>query len=62
MFFCYSRSLSIIPQSSNAYIFPLKALAFDQFRKLQRIVKTFPQEQRVKVEQMTGDTPRDQRL
>jgi DEAD/DEAH box helicase domain-containing protein len=50
------------PQTSALYIFPLKALAFDQFRKLQRIVGTFPQEQRVKVGQMTGDTPRDERL
>ena len=50
------------PQTSALYIFPLKALAFDQFRKLQRIVETFPQEQRVKVEQLTGDTPHDERL
>ena len=50
------------PQTSALYIFPLKALAFDQFRKLQRIVGTFPQEQRVKVGQMTGDTPHDERL
>ncbi|MEG3959023.1 DEAD/DEAH box helicase [Microcoleus sp. herbarium2] len=50
------------PQTSALYIFPLKALAFDQFRKLQRIVETFPQEQRVKVGQMTGDTPYSERL
>jgi DEAD/DEAH box helicase domain-containing protein len=50
------------PQTSALYIFPLKALAFDQFRKLQAIVGTFPQEQRVKVEQMTGDTPYTERL
>lgn len=50
------------PQTSALYIFPLKALAFDQFRKLQLIVGTFPQEQRVKVEQMTGDTPYRERL
>jgi DEAD/DEAH box helicase domain-containing protein len=50
------------PQTSALYIFPLKALAFDQFRKLQRIVETFPQEQRVKVGQMTGDTPYTERL
>lgn len=50
------------PQTSALYIFPLKALAFDQFRKLQRIVKTFPQEQRVKVGQMTGDILPEKRL
>jgi DEAD/DEAH box helicase domain-containing protein len=50
------------PQTSALYIFPLKALAFDQFRKLQRMVETFPQEQRVKVGQMTGDTPYTERL
>ncbi len=50
------------PQTSALYIFPLKALAFDQFRKLQGIVGTFPQEQRVKVGQMTGDTPCNERL
>jgi DEAD/DEAH box helicase domain-containing protein len=50
------------PQTSALYIFPLKALAFDQFRKLQRIVETFPQEQPVKVGQMTGDTPYTERL
>lgn len=50
------------PQTSALYIFPLKALAFDQFRKLQRIVETFPPEQRVKVGQMTGDTPYTERL
>jgi DEAD/DEAH box helicase domain-containing protein len=50
------------PQTSALYIFPLKALAFDQFRKLQRIVETFPQQQRVKVGQMTGDTPYTERL
>lgn len=50
------------PQTSALYIFPLKALAFDQFRKLQRIVDTFPPEQRVKVGQITGDTPPDKRL
>lgn len=50
------------PQTSALYIFPLKALAFDQFCKLQGIVGTFPQKQRVKVEQMTGDTPYNERL
>jgi len=50
------------PKTSALYIFPLKALAFDQFRKLQRIVQTFPPEQRVKVAQMTGDTHYTERL
>lgn len=50
------------PKTSALYIFPLKALAFDQFHKLQRIVETFPPEQRVKVGQMTGDTPYTERL
>ncbi|MEG5000929.1 DEAD/DEAH box helicase [Microcoleus sp. B4-D4] len=50
------------PQTSALYIFPLKALAFDQFRKLQRIVETFPPTQPVKVGQMTGDTPYTERL
>lgn len=44
------------PQTSALYIFPLKALAFDQLRKLQQLVSSLPQEQQLKVSQMTGDT------
>lgn len=50
------------PQSSALYIFPLKALASDQFRKLQLIIEAFPQKQLVKVGQITGDTPYNERL
>lgn len=50
------------PETSALYIFPLKALAFDQFGKLQRIVEGFPVRQLVKVGQMTGDTPYNERL
>jgi len=44
------------PVPRALYIFPLKALAFDQLRKLQRLVATFPHSQQLKVGQMTGDT------
>lgn len=45
------------PQTSALYIFPLKALAFDQLRKLQQLVASLPLGQQLKVGQMTGDTP-----
>ncbi|WP_228062079.1 DEAD/DEAH box helicase, partial [Coleofasciculus sp. LEGE 07081] len=45
------------PRNCALYIFPLKALAYDQLRKLQRIVATLPSSQRLKVGQITGDTP-----
>ena len=45
------------PLTSALYIFPLKALAFDQLRKLKRLVAVFPSSEQLKVGQMTGDTP-----
>ncbi|MGK7904508.1 MAG: DEAD/DEAH box helicase [Hormoscilla sp.] len=58
---CYNLAIleSCLQQRHNCalYIFPLKALAFDQLRKLQRLVATFPSSQQLKVGQMTGDTP-----
>ncbi len=45
------------PKTTALYIFPLKALALDQMRKLQQIATNFP----IKVGLMTGDTPRDER-
>ncbi|WP_334876023.1 Zn-binding domain-containing protein [Nostoc sp.] len=42
------------------YIFPLKALALDQMRKLQSLVKAMPNN-RLKLALMTGDTPATER-
>ncbi|MBO1352311.1 MAG: DEAD/DEAH box helicase [Hormoscilla sp. GUM202] len=62
---CYNLAIleSCLKQLHNCalYIFPLKALAFDQLRKLQRLVATFPLSDRLKVGQMTGDTSRGDR-
>jgi len=50
------------PQTTALYIFPLKALALDQLRKLQQLVSAMPGgNQAVKVGLMTGDTPKDER-
>jgi len=49
------------PVPRALYIFPLKALAFDQLGKLQRLVATFPLSEQLKVGQMTGDTPMSDR-
>jgi DEAD/DEAH box helicase domain-containing protein len=43
------------------YLFPLKALALDQIHKLEQLVTALPPDQRVKIGQMDGDTPSEQR-
>nr|WP_248277511.1 DEAD/DEAH box helicase [Brasilonema sp. UFV-L1] len=48
------------PQTTALYIFPLKALALDQMRKLLSLVKAIPNN-RLKVALMTGDTPKEER-
>ncbi|BAY19882.1 DEAD/DEAH box helicase-like protein (plasmid) [Anabaenopsis circularis NIES-21] len=48
------------PQTTALYIFPLKALALDQMRKLQSLVKVMPNN-RIKLALMTGDTPTSER-
>ncbi len=48
------------PQTTALYIFPLKALALDQMRKLQSLVKAMPNN-RIKLALMTGDTPTSER-
>ena len=48
------------PQTTALYIFPLKALALDQMRKLQSLVKAMPNT-RLKLALMTGDTPATER-
>ncbi|MGI2904860.1 DEAD/DEAH box helicase [Tolypothrix sp. VBCCA 56010] len=42
------------------YIFPLKALALDQIRKLHHLVRAIPGS-RIKIGLMTGDTPKEER-
>lgn len=49
------------PNSCALYIFPLKALAFDQLRKLERILQEFPNNKKIKIGQMTGDTKKEER-
>jgi DEAD/DEAH box helicase domain-containing protein len=48
------------PDTTALYIFPLKALALDQMRKLQQLVKAVPNHQ-IKIALMTGDTPKESR-
>ena len=48
------------PQTTALYIFPLKALALDQMRKLNHLVKAIPGS-RIKIALMTGDTPKHER-
>ncbi|MGB6298391.1 MAG: DEAD/DEAH box helicase, partial [Rivularia sp. (in: cyanobacteria)] len=48
------------PQTTALYIFPLKALAQDQMRKLHRLVKAIPG-RGIKIALMTGDTPKHER-
>jgi DEAD/DEAH box helicase domain-containing protein len=48
------------PQTTALYIFPLKALALDQMRKLQSLVKAMPNNH-LKLALMTGDTPATER-
>jgi len=50
------------PQTTALYIFPLKALALDQMRKLEHIVSVLPSTHLVRIGLMTGDTPKDERL
>ncbi|GAA6620394.1 DEAD/DEAH box helicase [Scytonema sp. NUACC26] len=47
------------PKTTALYIFPLKALALDQMRKLHQLVKSMPSS--VKIGLMTGDTPKEER-
>ena len=49
------------PDTTSLYIFPLKALAVDQMRKLQQIVNAFPTATMLRMGLMTGDTPKDER-
>jgi len=48
------------PQTTALYIFPLKALALDQMRKLQSLVRAMPNNH-LKLALMTGDTPANDR-
>lgn len=48
------------PQTTALYIFPLKALAQDQMRKLNHLVGSIPGGG-IKIALMTGDTPRHER-
>ncbi len=50
-----------VPDTSALYIFPLKALASDQLRKLQQLADALPPGQQLNVGQMTGDTPLNER-
>jgi DEAD/DEAH box helicase domain-containing protein len=47
-------------QTTALYIFPLKALALDQMRKLRSLVEAMPTN-RIKLALMTGDTPTSER-
>lgn len=49
------------PEPTALYLFPLKALAFDQMRKLQALIEALPPNASVKIGQMTGDTPSKER-
>ena len=50
------------PQTCALYIFPLKALAFDQLRKLQELTALLPPPHRIEVGQLTGDVPTAKRI
>ena len=49
------------PETSALYIFPLKALALDQLRKLQQMVAALPSGQQLRVGLVTGDTALEDR-
>lgn len=49
------------PKTTALYIFPLKALALDQMRKLHLLTMAFPSDTHIKVGLMTGDTPKEER-
>ena len=44
-------------QTTALYLFPLKALALDQMKKLEQIVAALPPDQRPKLGRITGDVP-----
>ncbi|MGB7441924.1 MAG: DEAD/DEAH box helicase [Coleofasciculaceae cyanobacterium] len=62
---CYNvailEHLLFCPDRCALYIFPLKALANDQLRKLEYLVAALPASERLRVAQLTGDTPYNQR-
>jgi len=49
------------PHTTALYIFPLKALALDQMRKLRQLTQAMPSDLAPKVGLMTGDTPKHER-
>ena len=49
------------PEPTALYLFPLKALAFDQTRKLQTLNEVLPPNASLKIGQMTGDTSQSER-
>ncbi|MDV3001111.1 MAG: ATP-dependent RNA helicase DbpA [Chroococcopsis gigantea SAG 12.99] len=49
------------PLPTALYIFPLKALGFDQMRKLENLIQALPEGARLKPGQMTGDTTNRER-
>ena len=49
------------PSATALYLFPLKALALDQMRKLENLVGALPPDRQFKVGLMTGDTPTHER-
>ena len=48
-------------QTTALYVFPLKALALDQMRKLQQLVSAISSDHLLRIGLMTGDTPKDER-
>ena len=62
---CYNLAILESCLNSKAeyalYIFPLKALAFDQLSKLELIVQALPKAE-IKIGEITGDTPYQDRL
>ncbi len=51
------------PETTALYIFPLKALAFDQMGKLKQLIEAMPPlSHQLKVGLMTGDTPKEERF
>jgi DEAD/DEAH box helicase domain-containing protein len=49
------------PHTTALYIFPLKALALDQMRKLGQLFRAMPSNHQLRMGLMTGDTPKDER-
>ncbi len=51
------------PEITALYIFPLKALAFDQMGKLKQLIEAMPPlSHQLKIGLMTGDTPKEERF